>query len=390
MKKKQENLTEEELTQQQLEQQEKQRQLEKIAEENCILRVVAGSNAYGTNLPGSDWDERGIFVDEMSRIILPFNKIEQVTLTRDDIVLYELSKYMPLLLAQNPNVIELIWTEDSDVLFKNDLGQLLLDNRKEFLSKQVKDSYVGYAQSQLKRIKGHNKWINSPQPEQEPQRKDFTSVVYNNTDIKEFNKKVPFEGFLAFDLGDNHYSLISIEKLKSNRKPWIDNKGNINTVLKSDVALVNPDKLRPDIIVKLNKKMYEDHHTNWKEYWNWKEHRNEKRSVLEEKFGYDVKHAMHLIRLLRSGLDILENGYVPVKRPDKDYLLDIRSGKYTYEEIVAESERLTQKVEEISKKSSLPDEANQDLAKEIMLSIYTQQWNMSPKDIKEIKPSLKM
>lgn len=371
---------------QEIEQQERQERLEKLAEENCILRVVAGSHAYGTSLPTSDWDERGIFVDNMSRIILPFDKIEQVQLTRDDIVLYELSKYMPLLLAQNPNVIELIWTDPTDILQKNELGDLLLDNRHEFLSKQVKDSYVGYAQSQLKRIKGHNKWINNPQPEKEPEPKDFTSVVWNYTNHKDFNKKVPFDGFVAVDIGDSHYSLWSIDKLKIDKKPWIDKRGNPNPIPKQDFEKYNPNNLPPDMIVKLNKTLFESHHTNWKMYWNWKTNRNEKRSELEEKFGYDVKHAMHLIRLLRSGLDILENGVVPVKRPDREYLMDIRSGKYTYEQIVEESERLTKKVEEVSKKSKLPETPNYDLAKEIMIEIYQKQWGLEKKNtIKNIK-----
>jgi predicted nucleotidyltransferase len=378
-------------TQEQLEQEriEKQQKLEKIAEDNCILRVVAGSNAYGTNNPSSDWDERGIFVDEMPRIVLPFEKIEQVTLSHDDIVLFELSKYMPLLLTQNPNVIELIWTDEKDVLHKTELGQLLLDNRKSFLSKQVKESYAGYAHSQLKRIKGHNKWINNPQPEQEPEPKDFTSVVWNFSGAKEFNKKVPFSGFVAIDLGDGHYSLWSMDKLKIDRKPWIDKRGNPNPIPKQEFEKFNPNNLPPDMIVKLNKTLFESHHTNWKAYWNWKTHRNEKRSELEEKYGYDVKHAMHLIRLLRSGVDILEHGIVPVRRPDREYLLDIRNGKYTYEEIVAESERLTQKVEEVSKKTLLPSEPDYGLAREIMMEIYTKQWNLSPKEIKQAKPGLK-
>ena len=372
-----------------LERQQKQKELEDFAEKNCILRVVAGSHAYGTNIPTSDWDERGIFVDDISRIILPFDKVEQVQLTRDDIVLYELSKYMPLLLSQNPNVIELIWTDPSDVIQKNSLGDLLLDNRHSFLSKQVKDSYVGYAQSQLKRIKGHNKWINNPQSEQEPEQKDFMSVVWNYTNIKEFNKKVPLDGFVAIELGDNNFSLWSIDKLNINKKSWIDKRGNINAILRKDFEQFNPNNLPPDMIIKFNKSLFESQHTNWKMYWSWKKNRNEKRSALEESFGYDVKHAMHLIRLLRSGLDILENGIVPVKRPDKDYLMDIRNGKYTYDEIVLESEKLTKKVEEISKKSSLPSEPNYDLAKSIMLEIYTKQWGLDLKDVKKYKPSLK-
>ena len=33
---------------------------------------------------------------------------------------------------------------------------MLLDHRQDFLTLKIKDSYVGYAKSQLGRIKGHN------------------------------------------------------------------------------------------------------------------------------------------------------------------------------------------------------------------------------------------
>ncbi|AEZ66297.1 hypothetical protein phiTE_131 [Pectobacterium phage phiTE] len=36
--------------------------------------------------------------------------------------------------------------------------------------------------------------------------------------------------------------------------------------------------------------------------------RNAARHELEEKFGYDTKHAMHLVRLLRMSQEILETG----------------------------------------------------------------------------------
>lgn len=366
---------------------EKQIMLEEVATKNCLLRVVAGSHAYGTNIPGSDWDERGIFVDTMDRIILPFDKVEQVQFRTDDIVYFELSKYMPLLLDQNPNVIELLWTEDKDVLYKSPIGQLLIDNRTNFLCSKVKDSYVGYASGQLKRIKGHNKWLNNPQSEREPQLSDFSSVVWNFTDNIAFNKKVPFEGYTAVSLGDGNYSLWENQKLGlAANKSWIDRCGNPLSFLKAQFEKINDKNLAPDLIVKLNKKSYEDNHNNWKMYWNWKENRNEKRSKLEEEHGYDTKHAMHLIRLLRSGVDILEKGYVPVKREDAGYLLDIRFGKYTYEEVVTESERLSAKVEELSKKTNLPAEPDYQLAKNLMLEIYQQQWGMTLKEIKKHRP----
>lgn len=350
--------------------------LEDFARKNTILKVVAGSHAYGTNLPSSDWDERGIFLDCQERIMLPFEKIEQVQFKEDDVVVYELSKFMPLLLAQNPNVIELLWTDPKDILEKTKQGEMLIENRKEFLSRQIKDSYVGYAMSQLKRIKGHNKWINNPQSEKEPEKKDFMSIVWNYTNNKEFNKKVPLENFVAIDLGDNHFSLWSLDRLKTNKNSWIDKRGNPNVIDREEFLKINIENISPDLIVKFNKTIFENTHDNWKMYWNWKKNRNEKRSELEEKFGYDTKHAMHLIRLLRSGVDILEFGVVPVKREDKDYLLDIRSGKYTYEEIIKESERLKNKVELIANKSALPEKPNVNLAKQVMLEIYNSHWNL--------------
>lgn len=361
---------------------QEQKDLEVLATQNCLLRVVAGSNAYGTALPTSDWDERGIFVDNIERVVLPFEKLELVEFSHDDIVYYELSKYMPLLLAQNPNVIELLWTENQDVLFKSDLGQLLIDNRANFLCKKVKDSYVGYAKSQLGRIKGHNKWINSPHSEKEPERKDFATIVWNNTDYKEFNKSVPQKGFVGFDLGDSHFGLFEQGKIGIDKDTWFDKRGNPNLLSREDLYnLTQTNKVNPDLIVKINQKAFEDSHKNWKGYWDWKKNRNEKRSALEEQFGYDTKHAMHLIRLLRSGADILEYGVVPVKRNDAQYLLDIRFGKYSYEEIIAESERLYKRVEELSKSTTLSEEPDYKLAKAIILDIYTKQWNMSAQNV---------
>lgn len=356
---------------------EEQINLEDLANRNCLLRVVAGSNAYGTNLPTSDWDERGIFVDDMMRTILPFEKLEQVTFMADDIVYFELSKYMPLLLAQNPNVIELLWTAPQDLLFVSDIGQILIDNRHNFLSSKVKDSYVGYATGQLKRIKGHNHWLNKPQPVEEPQQKDFMSVILNLSSNIELNKKIPLEGYIAMSLGDNHFSLWDIKKLNIQENlGWIDQQGKPAPLLKQNIDQLNPHGLLPDILVKVNSKSFEDAHNNWKAYWNWKENRNEKRSELEALHGYDTKHAMHLIRLLRSGIDILETGVVPVKREDAAYLLDIRNGVYTYEEIVKESERLAERVNILSKTTNLPAEPDYNFAKSIMLEIYQKQWGM--------------
>ena len=53
-----------------------------------------------------------------------------------------------------------------------------------------------------------------------------------------------------------------------------------------------------------------------------------------ENWAYDYKFAMHTVRLLRSGAEFLNSGELQVYRPDKKELLEIRNGKYSFEEFV--------------------------------------------------------
>lgn len=354
----------------------------RVAEENTILRVVSGSRAYGTQLPTSDYDERGVFIDVPERIWLPFAKLEQVQLPKDDVVLYELSKYVTLLSEQNPNIMEIIWTEPEDVLYANDAGRFLIENRAKFLSKDVASSYSGYAMSQLRRIKGHNGWINNPQPEELPRQEDFISLSFNMTDnplwcnFKEVNNAE----FKAIKVKDGNVALYHKNRLPNlplNSKGWIDRLGNPAYSTIKDIqnwAGNESSSNKPDLIVKVSKEDFELAKQKHKDYWSWKNNRNEKRSALEEAHGYDTKHAMHLIRLLRSGVEILETGVVPVRRKDAQELLDIRNGKYTYEELVDHAKVLEDKIKEAYKSSDLPKKVDINLVKEVTFEMYHRHW----------------
>ena len=81
---------------------------------------------------------------------------------------------------------------------------------------------------------------------------------------------------------------------------------------------------------------------NFKQYETWKSERNKDRAQLEAKYGYDTKHAYHLLRLMRMCKEILSTGKVLVKRPDAEELLAIRRGSMKYEDLIAEAEKLDQ------------------------------------------------
>ena len=77
---------------------------------------------------------------------------------------------------------------------------------------------------------------------------------------------------------------------------------------------------------------------HWESYQTWKTHRNPARAALERQHGYDTKHAMHLVRLMRMGLEVLERGDLRVRRDDADALSAIRDGAMSFDELLAEVE----------------------------------------------------
>jgi hypothetical protein len=85
----------------------------------------------------------------------------------------------------------------------------------------------------------------------------------------------------------------------------------------------------------------------WDQYQEWKSNRNKARSALEEKYGYDTKHAYHLVRLIRMCREILTTGKVLVKRPDREELLTIRNGAWSYEQLIEFAEREEKEINEL-------------------------------------------
>lgn len=82
--------------------------------------------------------------------------------------------------------------------------------------------------------------------------------------------------------------------------------------------------------------------------------RNPVRADLERRHGYDTKHAMHLIRLMRMGLEALQSGELYVRRADAAELCAIRDGAWSFDELLAAAARLQQEMVEAVATASLP------------------------------------
>lgn len=251
-----------------------------LLKENLIVQHYAGSHSYGTNIASSDVDIRGLFCADAINIRTPFFNVREIEVTEEeDTKFYELTHFMKLCLECNPNIIETLWIDESDILFRTEVYDALRDARESLLSKKIAFTTTGYASAQIKRIKGHNKWITNPQPKTPPRQIDFVSLIQNLTSEKvlKISLETMCDNHRLVPYGGNVYGIIEAKGYSLYDKDF-----KLNTLFEEDQR----NRL-PLYIVKFNKEVYKVAHTKWKDYWTWKNNRNEVRSKLEEKHGYD-------------------------------------------------------------------------------------------------------
>lgn len=122
-----------------------------------VLEGVVGSHAYGLATPESDVDRLGVFVLPTQAVLSLSGHIESVARAGSedkddgpDRAHHEIAKFMRLCIKANPTVMELLWLDDYEVM--TDEGLALIGLRKKFLSTQVRSSYIGYANAQIRRL----------------------------------------------------------------------------------------------------------------------------------------------------------------------------------------------------------------------------------------------
>lgn len=128
--------------------------------DNTVLLGYRGSVAHNMYMPNTDpnsiddIDLMGVFMAPVDHYIGIKKSKETVEkfVGKWDVVNYEFTKFVRLLLKSNPNVLSLLWIRDNHYIEWNKYGKLLIENRDLFVSKKAYSSFTGYAYSQLKRM----------------------------------------------------------------------------------------------------------------------------------------------------------------------------------------------------------------------------------------------
>lgn len=308
---------------------------------NIIMLGLGGSHAYGTSVPSSDVDIRGIALNSKEEILGSAN-FEQVVNNETDTTIYSIRKIISLLSSCNPNTIEMLGLKPEHYLYLSPIGQELLDNKKLFLSKRAKYSFGGYAFAQLRRL--DNKAARTIEQAAREQHilNSITAATYAWPDkygcfktgegIKLYLDDSEQEGMDKEIFMDIHLTGYPLRDYKA---MWADMKN----------IVADYDKIG---------------------------HRNQN-AIERGKLG---KHMMHLVRLYLMCIDILEKEEINTYREnDIPFLMDIRNGKFLdgdsqplaeFYEMVDEYEK---RLEYAVANTSLPDKPDYNKINEFLMSV---------------------
>ena len=100
------------------------------------------------------------------------------------------------------------------------------------------------------------------------------------------------------------------------------------------------------------------------------------RPELEEMYGFDTKYAMHMLRLGYQGVELLTTGRLslPMREPERSFLLDVRRGKVTERDCLARAEELERELTDLASASPLPDRPDEHKIQGWALSAYRRRW----------------
>lgn len=315
-----------------------------MAKEKVIFETLTGSHVYGTNVPTSDKDYKGIVIPDSRSILLQTalrtrnnasNKAEGVRNGPQDCdrEYFALHYFMKLLTDGQTHPVEMLFIPSKFWTVTSPEWEEIVGFRHLLISKKL-TAFVGYAKNQANKYSAKGERLATVE----------AFVKY----LKTCFGMSPLKAY-----GDELSALIA-------QYPKYSKIENIE----------NGDKILPHLEVcgrKIDLNASVEYALNCYE-WVYKEYGDRAKASVE---GTDWKAVMHAIRIAEEAVEILLDGEIVFPRPNPSLLLDIRNGKIKYDMVMDYFETLLTDIHAASIISKLPDEPNVELANHIACSAYT-------------------
>lgn len=375
-----------------------------------VYDVIYGSQAYGTNRPDSDKDQRGIFIlpDSILKSIetvdgfVDKNYYFEINDGTQNVVYYELRKFLFMLSNSKPNVFEILNVPDDCIIYKHPIMDYLLNNKDRFVNKKCYYTFTDYVRSQLNKASGLNKmqnWESEKITRKTPM--DFCYALIDGKSIplfQYFNEKridPKFCGLtktpnsrdvyaLYYDLsGAQCFSELYDEIYRDNQKKWRQKKNFEMGKGYKGIQIDDSNEIRLSSIPKgetmsffitYNKDGYSMHCKDYKRYQTWLKERDESRYTDFQSHGQglDGKNMLHCRRLFEMCEEMAGGKGVIVRRPNAKELLKIREGEVSLLELKKYAEGKLESIKTLFQNSSLPEDIDKENLNDLLCNMRKQ------------------
>jgi hypothetical protein len=312
------------------------------------IRMIFGSHLYGTNLPSSDLDYKGIFLPSANDLLLQKPTRNYTIFSKDipsdkntknvDIELFSLQEYLRLLLEGQTIALDMLFAPRRFYINYSNWTpwEEIQDNKIELIHSGI-SSFAGYCRTQAAKygIKGSRistlkktiEWA-----KEFPERDRLRQHEENLT-------------ALISDLNSNDKDLIKLATLKSNKELYLNICGRTFPLGVTFKYLLSALE---DIL---------------SEY-------GQRAKLAESQDGIDWKALMHAVRVSNEALELLKTKTISFPRPEKDLLIKIRKGELAFQEVSEMIESKLVEMEEAKSNSTLNKTPNYRLADEILMRAH--------------------
>lgn len=339
-----------------------------------IFKAIVGSQSYGTSIPTSDMDYKGVYMQGDDEL-LGFGYKEQVDHGKDECY-YEVRRFLQLLESGNPTVLELLYSPPECILINEPEFEIIREVRDRFLTKKCMYSFGGYAVAQIKKARGLDKKMNWERDK--VTRKGPMDFCYVVTPLgsRGLVDWLGYQSSFAARKQEN-YGVSAINHCKDLYFIYpSDGSLGYHGIVREDsndlrLSSVPAEEGLNAIVMSYNKDGYMKHCKDYNQYQEWLEKRNTQRYVDSVEHGQkiDGKNMLHCRRLLDMCMEIAQEGKINVLRPNAAELLKIRRGEVVLNSIISKAEEDLLMLEDLYAKSSLPDSVDRKFVNELLLKV---------------------
>ena len=350
-------------------------QIERENNIKILLAYVRGSQMYGTATEASDVDISFIYQQSTDAILrgdyIPYIDID----SQGNVVGYEIQRYIELLTLNNPNILESLDIPEDCLIYQHESIQDVFHSA-DWLSKLTEKTFLGYADSQIKKATGLKKHMNRS----DVGKKDLIDFCYIVSGveskplrdwIEEKRKDLSIEdiekssGLVKIPNGKGLYGLYIDVFENQNFRGIV--KDSESTQLRT--SSIPKEYMEVPYLMWYNQDGYEVWKKEYASYQKWSTERNEERFKMNQSHGknYDSKNMMHLFRLLEMAFTIATEKKIQTRAEDVEWLQEIREGKLDYDELIQNAEFLFAEIKQMFEISNLQESPSIELGKQLLL-----------------------